>query len=140
MAKKKKKAKAVKKKSAKKTAKKKVVKKKSVAKKSRRTAEKAVLAKSAAPVSTAYQPQTNEQSIGKVEDYFSRIGVIALTLTAPLSLGETIHVKGHTTDLTQTVASMEINHAPIQNAKKGDSVGIKVNDKCRKGDAVFKVS
>lgn len=131
-------SKASKKKSAKKAVKKKVVKKKRVVKKNRRASS--APAKVMAPVSTAYKPQANERKVGEVEDYFSRISVIALTLADSLSIGNSIHVKGHTTDLTQRVDSMQIEHQPVQDAKKGDSVGIKVNDKCRKGDAVFKVS
>lgn len=140
MAKKKKssKNKVSRKKSAKKAIKKKIVKRKSASRESRRAS--VAPAQIAAPVSAAYRPQANERLLGEVEDYFSRIGVIALTLSDSLSLGDTIHVKGHTTDLTQQVDSMQIEHQPVQNAKKGDSVGIKVNDKCRKGDAVYKLS
>ncbi|MBI2915348.1 MAG: translation elongation factor-like protein [Elusimicrobia bacterium] len=85
-------------------------------------------------------PAANESVLGEVEDFFGHIGVIALTLKVPLVLGDTIHVRGHTTDLTQKVLSMQINRKPIQKAKKGDPVGIKVDDKCRKGDAVFRVN
>ena len=80
-----------------------------------------------------------EKFIGKVEDYFGKISVIALTLKDVLSLGDTVHVLGHTTDLTQEVKSMQINHNPVKVAKKGDSVGFKANEKARKGDNVFRV-
>lgn len=139
----KKKAKAVKRKKA--PAKKKMTKRpakksaKKVApkKKVKKRAKKASL--KVQPLKAGYQPAANEVSLGEVEDYFSHIGVIALTLKSALSIGNTIHVHGHTTDLTQTVDSMQIDHALIQDAKKGDSVGIKANDKCRKGDQVFRV-
>ena len=80
-----------------------------------------------------------EKFIGKVEDYFGKISVIALTLKDALSIGDTVHVLGHTTDLTQEVKSMQINHNPVKVAKKGDSVGFKVGDKARKGDNVYRV-
>jgi len=77
--------------------------------------------------------------LGLVEDFFSHVGVIALTLKKPLAAGDTIRVKGHTTDITQRVDSMQIEHATIQSASAGDSVGIKVAGRARKGDAVYKV-
>ena len=74
-----------------------------------------------------------------MEDYFARISVIALTLKAPLSVGETIRVQGHTTMIEQKVDSIQILYAPVLSAKKGDGIGIKIKDKCRKGDKVYKV-
>lgn len=91
------------------------------------------------PLPTGYRPAANEIKLGEVEDYFSHIGVVALILEAALVVGDTIHIHGHTTDLTQKVESMQINHVPQESAKRGDSVGIKVNDKCRKGDKVYGV-
>jgi putative protease len=80
-----------------------------------------------------------EQEIGIVEDYFAKVGVVALKLKSDLNVGDTIHIKGHTTDLIQTVTSMQIEHQQVQSAKSGDSVGIKVSDRVRKGDIVYKV-
>ena len=80
-----------------------------------------------------------EKLIGKVESYFSHVEVAAIKLEAPLSKGDTIHIKGHTTDFQQTVDSMQINKKDVEKAKKGDSVGIKVQDKVRPNDQVFKV-
>lgn len=80
-----------------------------------------------------------EIEIGEIEDYFAHVSVIALYLKQPLSVGDAIHVHGHTTDFIQSVESMQIEHVPVQNAKKGDSVGIRVGDKSRKGDKVFKL-
>jgi len=81
-----------------------------------------------------------EELVGKVKDYFARIGVIGIDLVAPLKVGDTIHIKGHTTDLEQVVESMQIEHEDVQEAKAGDSVGIKVPDRCRGGDDVYKVT
>jgi len=80
-----------------------------------------------------------ELRLGVVDDFFSHVGVIAIKLEEEISLGDTIHVKGHTTDFTQTVESMQIEHVSVQKAKKGDNVGIKVKERARKGDIVYKV-
>jgi translation elongation factor EF-1alpha len=80
-----------------------------------------------------------EEEIGRVRDYFARIGVAGIDLTGKLKVGDTIHIHGHTTDITQVVDSMQIEHAMVQEANPGDSVGIAVADRCRGGDHVFKV-
>jgi putative protease len=81
-----------------------------------------------------------ETVIGKVSDYFAHVGVMALELEADLAVGDTIHIKGHTTDLTQVVDSMQIEHQDVQTAKAGDSIGIKVKERVRKGDTIYKVT
>ena len=78
------------------------------------------------------------QELGRVEDYFAKVGVIALQLSKPLAVGDKIRVKGHTTDFTQPVKSMQIEHAPVEQARRGAAVGIKVKKKCRRGDRRFK--
>ena len=80
-----------------------------------------------------------EEEIGRVRDYFARISVAGIELTGKLEVGDTIHIHGHTTDITQVVDSMQVEHATVQEAGPGDSVGIKVADRCRAGDHVFKV-
>jgi len=81
-----------------------------------------------------------EVEIGKVSDFFARPVVAGIELTAVLKLGDTIHIKGHTTDMEFTVNSMQINNVDVEQAKAGDSVGIKVSDRVRRGDAVYKVT
>ncbi|MCH8274084.1 MAG: translation elongation factor-like protein [Armatimonadetes bacterium] len=81
-----------------------------------------------------------EKEIGKVSHYFGKISVASLDITAPLRVGDTIHIKGHTTDLTQEVASMQIEHADVQEAKPGDNVAIRVSDHVREHDVVYKVA
>ena len=82
----------------------------------------------------------DEKRIGTVLDYFAKIGVLAFRVEEEgLKVGDTIHVRGHTTDLTEKVTSMQIDRADIEEAKVGDDVGIKVKDRVRKGDAVYKV-
>ncbi len=80
-----------------------------------------------------------ERAIGKVTHFFGRISVAVLDLTEPLKVGETIHIKGHTTDLTQKVESMQIEHKDVEEAKPGDSVAIKVAGHVREHDVVYKV-
>ncbi len=81
-----------------------------------------------------------EKPIGKVTHYFGRISVAVLDLTEPLKVGETIHIKGHTTDLTQKVESMQIEHKEIQEAKPGDKVAIKVTERVHEHDVVYKIT
>ncbi|HID92609.1 MAG TPA: hypothetical protein EYP60_00805 [bacterium (Candidatus Stahlbacteria)] len=82
-----------------------------------------------------------EIEIGEVQDYFARIGVVAIKITkGTLNVGDTIHFKGHTTDFTQKVESMEIEHEKVDKAEIGDSVGIKVKDRVRRNDKVYKVT
>ncbi|RLA95986.1 MAG: translation elongation factor-like protein [Deltaproteobacteria bacterium] len=81
-----------------------------------------------------------EKRVGKVVGYFAKIGVAAIEIEEEgLKIGDTIHIKGHTTDLTQQVTSMQIEKQPIQEAKPGDAVGVKVDDRVRRGDTVYKV-
>jgi translation elongation factor EF-1alpha len=80
-----------------------------------------------------------ELEVGKVTDFFSRAVVAGIDLVAALRAGETIHIKGHTTDMELTVESMQIHNANVTEAKPGDSVGVKVPDRVRRGDRVYKV-
>ncbi len=78
-----------------------------------------------------------EKEVGEVFDYFSKIGVAAIKLKASLKKGDTIHIKGHTTDFEQEVESIQIHNKAVDKAKKGEEVGIKMNDKVRKNDVVY---
>jgi putative protease len=82
---------------------------------------------------------TVEEDIGRVKDFFARVGVAGIDLSGKLKVGDTIHIHGHTTDITQVVDSMQVEHASVQEAGPGDSVGIKMVDRCRGGDHVYKV-
>lgn len=82
-----------------------------------------------------------ETEIGRVSDYFAKIGVAGIeVVSGELKAGDTIHIVGHTTDLTQKVDSIQIEHEQVEVAKVGDSIGIKVDDRCRSGDKVFLVT
>jgi translation elongation factor EF-Tu-like GTPase len=81
-----------------------------------------------------------EKRIGTVIDYFAKIGVVAFRVEEEgLKVGNTIHIKGHTTDFTEKVNSMQIDRDSVQEARVGDDVGIKVKERARKKDAVYKV-
>jgi putative protease len=82
-----------------------------------------------------------EEEIGRVSGYFGKIGVAGIEITqGTLSVGDTIRIKGHTTDLTQVVESMQIEHLNVPTAKAGDSIGIRVKDHVRDHDKVYKVT
>lgn len=87
---------------------------------------------------TEQDAKPQEKPIGQVTHYFGKIGVMAVDLSDNLAVGETIHVKGHTTDLVVSVDSMQIEHESVPKAGPGDSIGIKVGEKVRPGDKVFR--
>lgn len=79
-----------------------------------------------------------ETSIGKVTHYFDKLSVAVIKLDAGCKLekGAHIHIKGHATDFTQEVTSLQADHADIESVKTGDDFGIKVNQPVREGDMV----
>jgi len=80
-----------------------------------------------------------EIEIGKVTHYYGHISVAILQLSDLLKVGDSIHIKGHTSDFTQEITSMQIEHKDVQEAKAGDLVGTKVGQKTHPNDKVFKV-
>ena len=80
-----------------------------------------------------------EIEIGRVGDYFAHVGVAGIDLTAPLRMGDRIHIRGHTTDIEIAVESIQIEHESVEAAKAGDRIGVKVPDRCRDGDHVYRV-
>ena len=81
-----------------------------------------------------------EEVIGEVTDFFARPVVAGIELTATLKLGDKIHIKGHTTDMEFIVDSMQINNVDVKEGRAGDAVGIKVSERVRRGDTVYKVT
>ncbi len=81
-----------------------------------------------------------EEEIGRVGDFFARPVVAGIDLTGTVKVGDKVHIKGHTTDLEFTIESMQINNVNVTTAKRGDSIGVKVPDRCRSGDTVYKVT
>lgn len=81
-----------------------------------------------------------EKIIGYVSNYFSKISVAAIDVTGgTVSVGDTLHFVGHTTDFEFPVDSMQIERESVTVAKKGDSIGIKVPERVREGDKVYKI-
>ena len=77
--------------------------------------------------------------VGTVEHYYTKIGVAVINLEDELAAGDKISIEGATTNIQQTVDSMQVEHETVENAKAGDSVGMKVSDRVRPGDQVYKV-
>ncbi|HWR71731.1 MAG TPA: hypothetical protein VN604_01025 [Nitrospirota bacterium] len=135
----------------KKTAKKRVTKKKASAKRAVKrpaprkssTSKKAPKVKpgpSPAGTPPVEAPLANEEAIGVVTHYYSHLGVAVIQLNrGELKTGDTIHVKGHTTDFSQRIDSMEYEHHHIEQAKTGQSFGLKVKDHAREHDIVYLV-
>lgn len=80
-----------------------------------------------------------EKLIGKISHYFGNISVGIIELTDDFKAGERIHIKGSGTDFEQTVSSMQIDRQDISEAKAGDAIGIKVEQKVKEGDLVYKI-
>jgi len=81
-----------------------------------------------------------EEKIGVVEHFFNKVSVAAIKITqGVLKVGETIHIVGATTDFTQKIETMEIDRVPVDSVKTGDDVGIKVKERVREHDVVYKI-
>jgi hypothetical protein len=93
------------------------------------------------PPSRPAQPAAAEQRIGVVTHYYSHLSVVALQLEpgTTLRVGDVIHIRGHTTDFTQKVESLEVNHAPVTEVGPKDDFGLKVVEHAREHDVVHKV-
>jgi len=82
----------------------------------------------------------SEKQVARVTHYFTRLSVAVLALTDTLSVGDRIHVYGHSTDLEQTVDSMQIEHKPVLKVGPGDDVALKVIEHVRAGDIVYRMT
>lgn len=80
-----------------------------------------------------------ENQIGTIDHFFSNISVSMIKLSAPMKVGDKIRIKGKSAELVHDVSSMQIDRVPAQEAKAGDLVSIKVSQKVRPGDAVYKI-
>jgi len=83
--------------------------------------------------------KTEGNLIGLITHYFPHVQAAVIKLRAPLSKGDTVKIKGHTTDITQFVTSMQIDRVDIQTAKKGDEIGLQVSSRVRQQDKVYKI-
>jgi len=81
-----------------------------------------------------------EDQVGVVVNYYAKLGVVALKVTnGTIKTGDLLKYKGHTTDFTEAVTSMEIEKQPVEQAQAGDLVGVKVKEKVREKDKVYRV-
>ena len=78
--------------------------------------------------------------IGQVTHYFDHLNVAALELTAPIHVGDMIHILGHSTDLKQKVTSLQIEHHIVGEARPGDDVGMKVVQRVHAHDKIFRIT
>jgi putative protease len=79
----------------------------------------------------------SEKKLGVVTHYFNHLGVGIVKTSSPLKVGDKVHVKGHTTDFKQSINEMQLNHKSIDEAKKGQEVGIKIKEHVREGDELY---
>lgn len=122
------------KKRAKKVIKRKVGKKKAVKKGSPK--KKALKRKTTKP---SVQKKQKENIVGKITHYFPHVRAAVIKLKAPLSVGDVVKIKGHTTDFKQNIASLQIDRVPVTSAKKGEEIGLLVDSRVRQHDTVYKV-
>lgn len=81
-----------------------------------------------------------EEVVGEVSDFFARPVVAGIELTGTIRVGDKIRIKGHTTDMEITLESMQVNNVNVTEAKAGDSIGIKVSGRVRRGDTAYKIT
>lgn len=105
----------------------------------KRVVKKRPLKKRAKAARPRVVKKAKEEIIGIVTHYFPKVRAAVTKLKAPLSVGETVKIKGHTTDFKQTIASMQINHVPINQGKKGDEIGFIVDSRVRQHDVICRV-
>lgn len=87
----------------------------------------------------AQKIEANEEIAATVGHYFSHAKAAVFKLECPLNIGDQVHIKGHTTDFKQKVASMQVMGKPITSAKKADEIGLQVKNKVRAGDTIYKI-
>lgn len=77
--------------------------------------------------------------VGTVTHFYDKIGVAVINVLAPIKVGDRIKISGHDKEFEQEIASLQVEHQDIQTAKKGDAVGMKVDQSAKDGDEVYKV-
>lgn len=80
--------------------------------------------------------KAKEKLLGRVTHYYGHLGVAIVKLAAGLKVGDTVHINGHSADFTQSVQSLQIDHAAVAKAAKGKEVGLKVDQKVHEHDEV----
>jgi len=129
--------------SLKKTAKKKTLKKKPLSDRRKAAIPKPVMVEPGPPPRTippVEEPFANEEAIGTITHYYSHLNVAIVQINkGTLKVGDTVHLRGHTTDFSQAIESMEYEHLHINQAEAGQSIGIRVKDHAREHDIVYLV-
>jgi hypothetical protein len=90
------------------------------------------------PKGTKRTKEAKAKEIGVIAHYFPKVMAAVVKLKGPLSVGDTVAIKGHTTDFTQQIISIQLDHASLQSAKKGQEIGFQVVSRVRRGDSVTK--
>jgi translation elongation factor EF-1alpha len=85
------------------------------------------------------EPKLAEEKVGEVSKFFAKPVVAGIELTAPVKVGDRIRIEGHTTNLEFAIESMQVQNASVEEGKPGDSIGIKVPDRVREGDGVYRI-
>lgn len=85
------------------------------------------------------EAQPEKKLVGKVTHYFTKIGVGVIELSDELKIGDKVSIEGRTTNFQQTVESMQIEHKNVEKAVAGQAIGLKLNNRAREGDLVFKI-
>ena len=98
-----------------------------------------IMAEESAEEGKAAEAAEEKKLVGKVTHYFTKIGVGVIELSDELAVGDEISIEGATTNIRQKVESMQIEHKDVQKAGKGESIGLKVVDRVRPGDNVYKI-
>jgi translation elongation factor EF-1alpha len=80
-----------------------------------------------------------DTKVGQVTHYYDKIGVAVIQVLAPIKVGDRIKITGHDNEFEQEIASMQVEHENIKTAKKGDDIGMKVDQSVKKGDEVYRV-
>ncbi len=81
-----------------------------------------------------------EEEVGTVSKFFAKPMVAGIDLTASIKAGDKLHIRGHTTDMQFVIGSMQIENANVEEGNQGDSIGIKVPDRAREGDKVYRIT
>ncbi|MFA6129711.1 MAG: hypothetical protein WC731_01830 [Candidatus Omnitrophota bacterium] len=116
--------------------------KKGVKKTVKKTPKKLPIKKGAAKKRAVSKKSVKKQEgklVGLITHYFPHVQAAVIKLKEPLVMGNTVKIKGHTTDLTQIITSMQIDRVDISSAKKGDEIGLQVSSRVRQGDKVYKL-
>lgn len=125
------------KRTAKKASKKRLIKKTAIKRKP--DLKKKVTLKRRKPATKKTSKKQEGKLVGLITHYFPHVQAAVIKLKEPLTMGNTVKIKGFTTDLTQIITSMQIDRVDISNAKKGDEIGLQVSSRVRQGDKVYKI-